>query len=477
MSKGVDVYTFLTDGRPVSATVDGANQNFSSSYQYGNPWQPEVNSWYSGEVSWSASAGGNVFAQSSVDVSGVTGNCSGPMEKMLDTRSLITTQGAVSYGLYDAGQGTANLTNRYQLYVYYTDPYTNWMTQLAASVNGFGDQPFSAWALPGSHDAGMFDPTALKNSYLLLGAEAFFATGATTGVLLLLPVVGQVLAAVLGTLGAYSLLNGPRIAINFAFTQKDNIVTQLNLGARFFDFRPGFNYGPLLQVDSTNLYHQHAVIPGYGFAPFLKDVMNWLAANTGEIVVIDNNSQGFASADMIPPPATITAEVATQQAASSYRGAIGSESDLARSYNDLVSSNTRLILVQDTDKYDSYNTNYSTTNPSTIVAQLSAMNRTGQAGKQFTVLQMQATSTNLSDVDNASFWTLSDASSPLLATKPSIDAATNPWLCQNVLNNLGNSQLVVFLNDFVDNCMVSSAINVTRQRLQSIIQQLSKTAT
>lgn len=66
---------------------------------------------------------------------------------------------------------------------------------------------------------------------------------------------------------------------------------------------------------------------------------------------------------------------------------------------------------------------------------------------------------------------------PLLATEPGIDAATDPWLCQKVLNNLGNGQLIVFLNDFVDNCMVSSAINVTRQRLQSRIQAFSKTGT
>ena len=133
--------------------------------------------------------------------------------------------------------------------------------------------------------------------------------------------------------------------------------------------------------------------------------------------------------------------------------------------------------MQDGDKYDSYNKpGYSTTSPSTIVAQLAAMSSGGQAGKQFTVLQMQATSTNLDDVVRASAFTLSDASSPLMATKASIDAATNPWLQQNVNQKFVNDQLVVFLNDFVDNCMVSSAINVSRQRLQSRMRATGRPA-
>jgi hypothetical protein len=383
MSKGVDVYTFLTDGRTISASVDGTGKTFTQSYQYGNPWQAQVNSWYSGEITWVAGAANNEVAQSSAFVSGVTGNCDGPMEHMLATSSVVSSNGAVSYGFYDAGSGTANLTNRDQLYVYFSGSFQSWMTGLAASVSGFGDQPFNTWALPGSHDAGMFDRSMLTSAFLLLGPEAFFSTAAGSyGILIVLPIVG-----------------------------------------------------PLL------------------------------AANPGEIVVVDVNNQGFQdSENMTPAPEVLAGYLSTAQQNSAYKGVIGSEADLGRSYNQLVSTNTRLILVQDGDKYDSYNEpGYSTTSPSTIVAQLAAMSSGGQAGKQFTVLQMQATSTNLDDVVRASAFTLSDASSPLMATKASIDAATNPWLQQNVNQKFVNDQLVVFLNDFVDNCMVSSAINVSRR--------------
>lgn len=84
----------------------------------------------------------------------------------------------------------------------------------------------------------------------------------------------------------------------------------------------------------------------------------------------------------------------------------------------------------------------------------------------YTVLQMQGTSTAIgAPVIAPSIATLSDASSPLLSTKALFDIATNPWLAQNVANKLSHDQLVVFLNDFVDNCMASTAITVTAQRM------------
>ena len=411
-------------------------------------------------------------------MSGVTGNCDGPMEHMLATSSVVTSNGAVSYGFDDAGSGTANLTNGDQLYVYFSGSFQSWMTGLAASASGFGVQPFNTWALPGSHDAGMFDRSMLTSAFLLSGPEAFFSTAAGSyGILIVLPIVGPLLAAMTIPAAIYGTISGPRIVINMAFTQKDDITTQLNLGTRFFDFRPGYMYSALKAI-SGQLYHQHAVIPGYSYASFLSDVMNWLAANPGEIVVVDVNNQGFLDSEtMTPAPEVLAGYLSTAQQNSAYKGVIGSEADLGRSYNQLVSTNTRLIFVQDGDKYDSYNKpGYSTTSPSTIVAQLAATSSGGQAGKQFTVLQMQATSTNLDDVVRASAFTLSDASSPLMATKASIDAATNPWLQQNVNQKFVNDQLVVFLNDFVDNCMVSSAINVSRQRLQSRMRATGRPA-
>jgi hypothetical protein len=93
------------------------------------------------------------------------------------------------------------------------------------------------------------------------------------------------------------------------------------------------------------------------------------------------------------------------------------------------------------------------------------VNKAHQAGYDYTVLQMQGTATQVSGVVVPSILAWSDASSPLLSTKASFDVATNPWLLANVSKNLSNSQLVVFLNDFVDNCMVNTAITVSKQRM------------
>ncbi len=95
------------------------------------------------------------------------------------------------------------------------------------------------------------------------------------------------------------------------------------------------------------------------------------------------------------------------------------------------------------------------------------MNAAGQKGHDYyTVLQMQGTATSAGKaVIAAAVTSLSDASSPLLSTKGRFDAVTNPWLLENVPRNLSNDQLVVLLNDFADNCMTQTAIELTRARV------------
>jgi hypothetical protein len=69
---------------------------------------------------------------------------------------------------------------------------------------------------------------------------------------------------------------------------------------------------------------------------------------------------------------------------------LGDSSSFQQSISSLRSSGTRLILVKDNPKYDSYNsTAYATLDPSTIMSQLQQMNTAGQAGGDYTVLQCQ----------------------------------------------------------------------------------------
>ena len=93
------------------------------------------------------------------------------------------------------------------------------------------------------------------------------------------------------------------------------------------------------------------------------------------------------------------------------------------------------------------------------------MTKVKQAKADYTVLQMQGTATEVSGVVLPSLLTRSEASSPLMSTKASFDAAINPWLIDNVPTRFLSDRLVVFLNDFADNAMVDTAIKVTKKRM------------
>lgn len=84
------------------------------------------------------------------------------MGDMLRTPSAIGPNWAFSYGFYDAGHGVGGLTDQDQSYVYATPDMSHWMGDLARSMGAaLQNAPFSAFALPGAHDAGMFDPTCV----------------------------------------------------------------------------------------------------------------------------------------------------------------------------------------------------------------------------------------------------------------------------------------------------------------------------
>jgi hypothetical protein len=62
--------------------------------------------------------------------------------------------------------------------------------------------------------------------------------------------------------------------------------------------------------------------------------------------------------------------------------------------------------------------------------------------------------------------TMSDASSPLMSTKPGFDHSTYAWLQDNVPvpGRFRGDQLMVFLNDFCDNALVDYGFGTSFQR-------------
>lgn len=461
-SKGVDYYAYLS-ARPFSVTFSkptewgGGTTTISlsaiRSLLSGNVQIDETDIRpleLMGRFQWTAYQNGGSLANHYADIAPLTGTLGDTdMGSLLQTPSLIGPGYSLSYGFYDSGPGWGSLTNQDQSYVYLTDNYSTWMSDLTQAQPALRDAPFRVFALPGAHDSGMFDPTCIN---LLLDN----------------PIFNEILATLTVPLDALARSAIRRAVINLAFTQKDNITTMLNLGFRYFDVRPGYCYGNI----ADGIYHQHNFIPGYPYQSFLNDILRWLRANPGEIVVVSVNFQGFASHAMRPQASTLTAMVGAAQSQTGTQSIkIGDRSDLNTSYADLIKGNKRLIFLNqigaanDASKYDSYNDNYITTDVNNILAALNGMCESRQASYDYTVLQLQGTA---SDTDGGIFsaiCTLSDASSPLMSTKANFDLSTYPWLAAEVVRKFSKNRLLVFLNDFADNALVSYAISTTRQRV------------
>ena len=472
LQKGVDFYAYLdVDGSFDSVftqPADWGNSTISTPLSQPGVMQSgtlqiaedDIDFWdLTGEFDWNVDQSGVTLASRYADISPSFGYLgSSNMGDMLATPSLFGTGWAISYGFYDSGTGIFGLTNQDQSYIYATRDLSSWMGGLATSLGAaFTTQPFAVLVLPGAHDSGMFDPTAAAQ---LTQVAAFLA--------LLAPNVGIAVVA-LEMLSQSALL---RTVIDLAMTQKDNITTMLNLGVRYFDFRPGYCYGGLL----SGIFHQHNFIPGYPYQSFLEDVLNWLTAHPTEIVVVSANFQGFFDLATMAPTAAELGVVLTaaQQATGTSQTIVpGNKYDLVSSYASLIYTRKRLIFLNqigasdDTTKYDSYSTAYQTADVNVILQAIGAMTVSGQANANcdYTVLQLQGTASAIGGGIFTSIATMSDASSPLMSTKPGFDNQTYPWVRTNVPKNLSAGQLVVLLNDFADNALASAAIAITTQRL------------
>jgi hypothetical protein len=454
-SKGVDYYFNVsgTAGAIQATDFSGAFPS-KSAFQTGNV---QINYQLSlsiyGSFNWSSKT--TPVVSGNVTINPITGNTgSGNLTNMMSTPSVLAPGFAVSFGFYDSGPGCGGLTNQDQVYAYLTPSMSGWMGQLASQYPQVKTAPFCQFALPGAHDAGTFDLTAVRA--LLADAQAVAAFLALIGGELTSVVASQALTAI----------------TNLAVTQKDDILTMLNLGCRYFDFRPGYTPSEISSF-ATGIYHEHSVIPGYPFLSFLTDVLQWLKQSSSEIVVVSANNQGFYQAGMTPSDEVLAGILTQAQQATKSTIVVGTAADLNTSYGDLIAANKRLIFLNQIGgwypaaKYDSYSgAAYSTTNPQSIIGALNKLTEAGAKGSNYTVLQLQGTATSVNtEVVICAAASLSHASSPLMSTKALFDSHTYPWLSTNVVANLSNQYLVVFLNDFVDNVLAQTAMEITKQRM------------
>ncbi len=470
-SKGVDYYGYIDgnqkvafSGPKVGSTLTVADNFKKNNLQIDSHNIPGPLD-FVGRFAWVASDGyGTQFSTQSLDINSLTGNIAGgTMTTMMETPpvSAVDANGCVNtvcYGFYDSGPGWSGLTNQDQSYVYVTSGLQDWMASGVAYYNAYhtkdaGEFPFYKFVLPGAHDAGM-------NTMSTVSSVLYSPEGAA---------MVSAVAYAFPLLAAFTVAEAPYVLLNAAMTQKDGTTDMLNLGARYFDFRPGTMYKGITGF-SGERFHQHAVVPGQSYVKFLEEVLTWLAAHKGEIVVVSCNTQGFGDDAMKPTVADLNGDYQTAVSNSGIGNiALGDKTSLGKTYNQLVKENRRLIFLNqingETTKYDSYEGDlYATTDPNNVIKALAKMNTAGQAGFDYTVLQLQGTATGIPSVQKGGLFSLSKTASPLMSTKAKFDATTIPWVRQNAYANLQAPQPLVLLNDFVETATVEAAWCLTVDR-------------
>ena len=396
-----------------------------------------------------------------VDVNSITGNLeNGTMNNLAQTPSVFVEDCIISYGFYDAGPGAAGLPKQHQCYVTVTHNYENWMRDVIPPNTDKADRPFRKLVLPSSHDIGM---NSMQTAQALL-------KNAGTGVIK--EVLGRSLP------GAFDVINkvadagvnhiAPDIIRALAITQKDSLETILKLGARYFEFRPAKCHREMQKVSPLDdtLYFQHGAIPGMLYKQFLYDIVQFLSDHHDEIVVVQNRWDGVPGE--CPRPNDDELRGVLNEVLRDKDIQVGNLDDMTqKSIKDLRNERKRLIVTRDVNQVSNYDdVANATLNGDSMVNKLSDMARDPPRGHPITLLQCQATATNIRDVIVVSVMDSDVSTSPILATKPVCDSKILPLLRGETGKKLaGDEGVVVILNDFFDGATADVAISMCRDRL------------
>ncbi|KAF2193534.1 PLC-like phosphodiesterase [Zopfia rhizophila CBS 207.26] len=416
---------------------------------------------FTGKFSFKVRRDGRELTNQWVDVNSMTGSLeNGTMQNMEQTPSVFAEGLIIVYGFYDAGPGVAGLPKQHLCYVTVTRNYENWMRDIAPPGSEKADKQFHRMVLPSSHDIGM---NSMQTSQAILQKAG---TGVIREVLgLSLPRALDVLNKV-----ADSAINAiaPDIVRALAITQKDTLDTILKIGARYFEFRPAKCHRQFQRVSplEDTVYFQHGAIPGMLYKQFLFDIANFLNDHRDEIVVIQNRWDGVPGD--CPRPNDDELRAVLDEVLRGKDIQIGNQDDMMRkSIKDLRNERKRLIVTRDVNQVSNYDDlANATVDGTSMVNKLNEMGRNPPRGHPITLLQCQATATNIKDVIVYSVLSSDVSTSPILATKPICDAKILPLLRGDVGRNLGKEEsVVVVLNDFFDGGTADVAIQMCRERL------------
>ena len=473
-SKGIEVYSYITlPNYRVNFSVPGGSitrtedDNFTSYHLEVESKDIPGLAHFTGRFQFQVlSDTGEEITTQWNDINTLSGKLEGgTMMSSKDQQSILNGDALVTYGFYHAGHGEVGLTNLCQCYVTVVSlsAHRTWMTTICPPGSEAEQKPFSRFVLPAPHDDGMNSMSTCE-AVLVDRDEA------------LVEVLSNHISAIhwLAEHLTHKMIASelPNVIYGLAITQKDPIPVLLDIGARYFEFRPA-HLLPEFEGKAAHVpnrpYFQHACIPGIAFEEFLQEVVHFLDKNPGEHVVVHIRWDNIVSQCRKPTPEELDEAFNIATGVSKTGVQWGDARCFKEKIVDLRASGKRLIRVIEADKYDSWTAKaYATLKPEPIIAQFEAMNAEGQLGSDITVLQCQATSQSIKEVLVYSILTANAATSCLTSTKASLDRHTLPWIRDNALEKLTSERLLVIMNDFMDGATTDIVIGLNKRRFVSL---------
>ncbi|KAJ4297362.1 hypothetical protein N0V88_004280 [Collariella sp. IMI 366227] len=475
-SKGVHVFTYIAvPGCSIELSVPGQTITVNELNRFSNVTMEvdarAIKSFFDkrGRFTFKVFLHRNQVTEQWIDVNAITGNANGgTMESIANTPSIFHGDNLiVSYGLYEAGNGHGLLPNRHQCYITVTPNYSNWIGSLAPPGSQLEKKPFSRLVLPAAHDVGMNSMQSSEAVLQKVGGAVVSTLISDSGI-----DDDRVLAQLADKLSGDAIaLVAPNIIFSLAITQKDNLDAMLQIGARYFEFRPAHLHEAIIPTGALpdRLYFQHSAIPGMAYEVFLRDVVAFLRAHPTEIIVVQLRWDGVPAACKRPSNEEKKQylEDALRQANSEI--VAGNLEDMKhRTIADLRRDRKRLIMLDSIDSLSTYtDEGNATLNGDTILAALPrVLTADNQRGKAFVNIQCQATASNIPEAVIFSVLEASVTTSCLLATKGICDSKILPWCRDNVLKTCELDRLVVMMNDWIDGGTSDVAVQLSRQRLE-----------
>lgn len=396
------------------------------------------------------------------EISALTGNIErGGMVATEHFSPFVLDDAIITYGFYDSGHGEAGLTNRHQCYVTICSRSNeSWMGAVAPPESAQAQLPFARFVLPAAHDNGM---NTMENARAVLKGIS--------------PSHNPLMKEYLPHLTFFDHLPDaaiaqmlPNIVYATSVTQKKPIRTMLDLGTRYFEFRPALLL-PLFQEISSlpnKFYFQHSCIPGVPLESFLDDQVAFLDEHPTEIVTLHFRFDNIPAACKKPTKDEIADHLNNACAKANKNGPLtwcGRE-DFITPIDDLRRSGKRLIVVTLAEKYDSWTAQaYATLHTESIIGRFESMNTEGQHATDLTVLQCQATSQSIPEVLVHSVVASNTATSCLSSTKAMGDMRTLPWIRANANQRLKAERNIVVMNDFIDGATCDTCVDLSAERL------------